>query len=413
MSRLASAWLAWSVWALCVVLLALAVLLDYQYTPPSINKGDSPVYQFFGVPSLVYATVGAFVASRRPRNLVGWLLCVIGLVLAVMGFSTPYADYALLVEPASSLPGAVYMACVSQTLVAVPVLIATAILLILLFPDGRLSDRRLRAVPWVVVGGSATSALWAVTSEDDVFERYSLRNPLWAGGIFGDAVDMIGRLGTVTFIICVGVAVLTVFVRLENARGAERQQLKWFAYAAVVLFGTLIFFPVTAWILPYWAGFPLGIAGLSAIPVAVGIAVLRYRLYDIDRVINRTLVYGSLTGVLALVYFGGVTVTQATFQSFTGQEEPPQLIIVTSTLVIAALFSPLRRIVQSFVDRRFYRRKYDARKTLEGFSATLRDETDLDALNDGLVGVVRETVQPAHVSLWLRPNATPKGHQGG
>jgi hypothetical protein len=140
-----------------------------------------------------------------------------------------------------------------------------------------------------------------------------------------------------------------------------------------------------------------------AIPTAVGVAMLRYRLYDIDVVINRTLVYGILTGFLALVYFGGVTATQAIFQRYTGQEELPQLVIVASTLVIAALFNPLRRRVQGFVDRRFYRRKYDARKTLESFSTTLRDETNLEALNDDLVGVVSETMQPAHVGFWLRP----------
>ena len=135
---------------------------------------------------------------------------------------------------------------------------------------------------------------------------------------------------------------------------------------------------------------------------------MRYRLYDIDRIINRTLVYGILTGSLALVYLGGVTATQTIFQAFTGQEELPQLVIVASTLLIAALFNPLRRRIQSFIDRRFYRRKYDARRTLETFSATLRDETDLEALNDELVGVVRETMQPAHVSLWLRSDTPAK-----
>jgi len=144
--------------------------------------------------------------------------------------------------------------------------------------------------------------------------------------------------------------------------------------------------------------------------VAVGFAVLRYRLYDIDIIINRTLVYGALTVMLALVYFGSVTVTQAVFTVLTGQEEQlPQLVVVASTLVIAALFNPLRRRIQSFIDRRFYRRKYDARKTLEVFSAKLRNETDLEALNNDLVGVVRETMQPAHVSVWLRPDTVPKG----
>jgi hypothetical protein len=151
----------------------------------------------------------------------------------------------------------------------------------------------------------------------------------------------------------------------------------------------------------------VGIGGLGG-PIAIGIAILRYRLYDIDVVINRTLVYGSLTALLALVYLGGVATTQAIFRTLTSQEHQPQLAVVISTLAIAALFNPLRRSIQSFIDRRFYRRKYDARKVLELFSARLRDETDLDALSDDLVGVVRQTVQPAHVSLWLRPDTVSR-----
>jgi hypothetical protein len=162
---------------------------------------------------------------------------------------------------------------------------------------------------------------------------------------------------------------------------------------------------VLAWVVSL-GGIALGI------PVAIGVAILKYHLYDIDLVINRTLVYGVLTAVLALIYFGGVTATQAISRSLTGQEEQPQLVIVTSTLVIAALFNPLRRRIQAFIDRRFYRRKYDAAKTLEAFSAKLRDETDLDALTGELIGVVGETMQPAHVSLWLRPELPPRGSEG-
>jgi hypothetical protein len=161
-----------------------------------------------------------------------------------------------------------------------------------------------------------------------------------------------------------------------------------------------------------WVGYLLvGIGGLGG-PIAIGIAILRYRLYEIDTLINRTLVYGALTATLVAVYFGGVTIAQAVFRALTGQEEQPQLAVVVSTLVIAALFNPLRRRIQGFIDRRFYRRKYDARKTLEAFSATLRDETDLDALSDDLVGVVRETMQPVHVSLWLRPDTAQKQSRG-
>jgi hypothetical protein len=205
--------------------------------------------------------------------------------------------------------------------------------------------------------------------------------------------------------------VTSAFVRLQNARGDERQQLKWFAYAAAVLLGAIALGPVAEQIAGPWVVFVLLIIGLSAIPVAIGVAILRYRLYDIDVLINRTLVYGVLTATLALIYFGGVTTTQAIFRALTGQEQQPQLAVVVSTLVIAALFNPLRRRIQGFIDRSFYRRKYDAVKTLEAFSAKLRDETHLDALRDDLVGVVRDTMQPAHVSLWLRPDTPRKGEQ--
>jgi hypothetical protein len=410
MSHRAAALLAWLVGAMCVVLLALTALLDYYYTPPFHNRGNSNVYQFFAVPSLVYASVGAFVASRRPKNLVGWLLCLIGFVCVIQGFGVAYADYALLTDSAFSLPGGVYMACIGQSLVALTTLIPALTLLILLFPDGRLPDRSLRTVPWVAVVGSATSGLWTVTSER-VFDRYSVPNPLWLGGALGDVVDGFGRLGAAAFLVCLAVAIITVFVRLGSAQGVERQQLKWFAYAAAVLLGMVFLSPWIAWILPEWLGFPLGIAGFSALPVAVGIAVLKYRLYDIDHIINRTLVYGALTALLAAGYFAtimalqgiGNLVVQVPFRAVFGQTSA--LATVGATLAMAALFNPLRRRIQSFIDRRFYRRKYDARKTLEAFSTKLRDETDLNALSAELVGVVRETMQPAHVSLWLRPES--------
>jgi hypothetical protein len=150
----------------------------------------------------------------------------------------------------------------------------------------------------------------------------------------------------------------------------------------------------------------LTVVGLAGSPIGMGVAIFRYRLYQIDLLINRTLVYGSLTATLVVLYFGGIVLLQRVFVSLTGEKST--LAVIASTLLIAALFNPLRRRIQSFIDRRFYRRKYDARKTLEGFSGQLRDETDLEALNNDLVGVVRETMQPAHVSLWLRPDRAPK-----
>jgi hypothetical protein len=183
----------------------------------------------------------------------------------------------------------------------------------------------------------------------------------------------------------------------------ESQQIKWLAFFAAIMAVGFGIIDAGAWL------FLVGTAAFNCFPIGVGIAVMRYRLLDIDVVINRALVYGSLAAILALVYSGGVTAIQALFTALTGQEEQPQLAIVVSTLLIAALFTPLRRRIPSFIDRRFYRRKYDAAKTLEAFSAKLRDETDLDALSDDLVGVVRETMQPAHVFLWLRPDKASKG----
>jgi hypothetical protein len=217
-------------------------------------------------------------------------------------------------------------------------------------------------------------------------------------------------LGAIVIIfVSIILSALSLLVRYQRARGVERQQLKWFALAAVLNGGLIVADQLrldrslgdALWNL-------LGVTAFAALYVGVGIAILRYRLYDIDVIINRTLVYGSLTAVLAGVYFGGVTATQALFRAVAGQEQLPQLVVVGSTLVIAALFNPLRRRIQSFIDRRFYRRKYDARKTLEAFSVKLRDETDLEALNEDLVGVVRETMQRAYVSLWLRSDKASK-----
>jgi hypothetical protein len=209
----------------------------------------------------------------------------------------------------------------------------------------------------------------------------------------GDFIEMLGRLGAATLLVMCVASVIGVFMRLGSARGDERQQIKWFAYAAVLLLGAPFVLAAPVSIVLEAMGLPWGIglaipiwAGLLGIPVAVGIAILKYRLYNIDVIINRTLVYGSLTLMLALVYFGGVTATQAVFTVLTGQEEQPQLAIVVSTLVIAALFTPLRRRIQTFIDRSFYRRKYDAVKTLEAFSTKLRNDTDLDALSEDLVG---------------------------
>jgi hypothetical protein len=207
----------------------------------------------------------------------------------------------------------------------------------------------------------------------------------------------------------------SLFVRLRRASGIERQQIKWPAYTAVMAAaGSVLTYSIAEalgaqWL--EWTGFVILMAALVCFPLSVGIAIVRYRLYEIDLIINRTLVYGSLTATLVALYFAGIVVLQGIFVALTGQQST--LAVVASTLLIAAMFTPLRRRIQSFIDRRFYRSKYDAAKTLEAFSVQLRNETDLDALSDDLVGVVRETIQPAHVSLWLHPDKPRNGESTG
>ncbi len=229
-----------------------------------------------------------------------------------------------------------------------------------------------------------------------------IRNPLGIEG-FTD----VWRFVLVTMApLLYGATAFLVLMRLRRAVGVERQQLKWFAYAVAIYAAATALNVATFGVDgPRWfalTGVAIFTAAGPATTIAIGIAILRYRLYNIDVIINRTVVYGSLSAMLVALYFGGVAITQAIIQALTGREDLPQLAIVASTLVIAALFNPLRRRIQSFIDRRFYRRKYDAAKTLEAFSVKLRDETDLGALSNDLVGVVRETMQPEHASLWLR-----------
>ncbi|HEY3232269.1 MAG TPA: hypothetical protein VGJ87_23760, partial [Roseiflexaceae bacterium] len=224
-------------------------------------------------------------------------------------------------------------------------------------------------------------------------------NPVGIAGLAGASGFVQGLIEGPFGLTIVAACAISVLVRFRRAQGIERQQIKWFAYAA----GVLIVVGTLGTFLPFLPGLLKDVLftfAVGSLPVAVGIAILRYRLYDIDLIIRRTLVYGVLTAVLALVYLGSVVLLQVIFRALTG--ETSQAAIVASTLAIAALFTPLRRRIQTTIDRRFYRRKYDAAKTLAAFSAQLRDEVDLNALTGELLAVIAETIQPAHVSLWLR-----------
>jgi hypothetical protein len=394
MSPRAAAWLAWSLCAATLVIQGLSLLLIlFGWSTP---RGEiSWLNQAISLVGLVGAPIlGGLIASRRPRNPYGWVWLGFGLGLTLQQLATIYAAYARVMEPGSL----VAPETISHVLgLGGPLALTFAPYLLLLFPTGRLPSRRWRPLAWIAILSGAGVLLL---------------------NLFFEKPDTVGGAITAMTIIVVSLIFATIFlsaislvVRFHRASGVERQQLKWVALAAVLT--GLFTIAQLSWLdqaLSNVLWTVLETAQQTVLYVAVGVAILRYRLYDIDVVINRTLVYLSLTATLVAVYFAGIVLVQTTLRTLTGQES--SLAVVASTLVIAALFNPLRRRIQSFIDRRFYRRKYDARKTLESFSATLREETDLQALNGELTRVVRETMQPAHVSLWLRESSRDVGEGG-
>jgi hypothetical protein len=412
-------WLSWSIAALSLVLCAASIVLFYlsqSVQPPNTwgTSGNSAVFIFL-VPFLPFPLVGALIASRRPGNPIGWLCLAAGLLWMLSIFTGAYAVYGLLVSP-DSVPFPAAIGSLTEWLWA-PCLGLLGTYMILLFPDGRLPSRRWRPLAWlsgaVLVLASAGIALEPTSFADlgGVRNPFGLEEQPWVADVVGSVLWLLP--------VCILASAASLFLRFRRSGREERQQIKWIAFAAALVAFSFLALLVTESLFspvgtnpgrPLWGKLFEDAVTLSyaGVPIAMGFAVLRYRLYDIDVVINRALVYGSLSATLAALYLGGVATTQAIFRTLTGQEQQPQLAVVVSTLVIAALFNPLRGRIQSFIDRRFYRRKYDARKTLETFSARLRDETDLQTLNGELTKVIQETMQPAHVSLWLRPDVGPK-----
>ena len=406
MSPRAAAWLAWSVVTLSVALLlgGIALARTTRATVPELTYGsqaelDSAVLSLATV--LTFSVVGAIVASRHPRNAIGWIFCSIGLEVGIQALATGYAEYWLASGsgPRSLGDTAAWFATwLWILLVCVP----TSFLL-LLFPDGQLPSPRWRPVAWCAGLGITGFVAGYALDAGPLVDFPQIANP------YGVDSPVVGVVRVAAGFVVAGSIVasaVSVIVRLRRAGSEQRQQIKWLAYGGAVVVGILF----VAGFISVWSvtvSIVIISVALLGLPVFTGIAILRYRLYDIDLLINRTLVYGSLTVLLASAYVGGVVGLQALFRALSGQEST--LAVVASTLVIAALFNPLRRRVQGFVDRRFYRRKYDTAKTLAAFNARLRDETDLDTLGRDLMGVVRDAIQPEHVSLWLRPEAAHKG----
>ena len=421
MSHRTAAWVGWSLAGLSVAMylasVALTIMSLYAAPatqPPSTwGTGGLIGGLVIFLPFLAFPLVGALIASKRPQNPIGWICLTAGFLWMLIVLSDSYGTYGL------AKPGSIPYPVASEALglwLWVPTVGLLGIYLILLFPNGRLPSRRWRPLAWlsgaVIVLGSAGIAL----APGPVEELGGVRNPF---GLEGAPWVAYAAVVVPLLPVCVLASAVSLVLRYRRSGGEERQQIKWIAFAAswvglvalITVVSTLMFAPEsleTAGTQPLWLDLlqDVELLSLAGVPVAVGFAILRHRLYDIDVVINRTLVYGSLTAMLVAVYVGSVVVLQYIFRALSGGES--QLAIVASTLAIAALFNPLRRRVQGFVDRHFYRRKYDAAKTLAAFSAKLRDETDLDELNDELVRVVLETMQPAHASLWLRPDTASK-----
>ena len=408
-------WLAWSLCALSVALLVGGVALARTVRSTALELPYGSVgaaVPFVLTLALVFtfSVVGAIVASRHPGNTIGWIFCTVGLEAGLGTLAGGYAEFWLASGWGSQSLGATTAwfaswAWVVQTLAVT--------FLLLLFPDGRLPSPRWRPVAWLAGLGIGGLALGFALEAGPLGDFPQVVNPY---GIDSPIVGVVQVASGFAVLGAMVASAISVIVRARRAGRVERQQIKWLAYGGAVVVGTTLL----ASLIAIWSvTVSIAVINLAVLtlPVLTGIAIVRYRLYDIDIIINRTLVYGALTVLLAAGYVATITafqgigslVYQVPFRTLIGQESA--LATVAATLAMAALFNPLRRRIQSFIDRSFYRNKYDAAKTLEAFSMKLRDETDLDALSDDLVRVVRETMQPAHVSLWLRPETAQKGKQ--
>jgi hypothetical protein len=397
MNSRAAGWLAWSLFGIYVLTVAATLgLVAFGH-----GSGDDTLV----VLTSGYALVGALVATREPGNAVGWLLLVIAVAYGLPTLAEAYVR-------GGGRSGEVAAAWFASWSWSVWILVA-GVFLPLLFPTGRLVSPRWRVAVWI--GGAALVLSVIGAGLDDrmieVEPREPIPNPFGVGGPASGVVTAAAGVGTVLTMIGFVLGAVSLVVRMRRSRGRERQQLKLFAYVvgAFVLTGLLVLALALVSVVPgapRWldaaggVGFAVALLlALVGLPVAIGVAILRHRLYDIDVVINRTLVYGALTVILAVAYLASVLVLRLLLSPLTGQSD---LAVAGSTLAVAALFRPARRRIQAAVDRRFYRQRYDAARTIDAFSSRLRDELDLETLTAELRGVAQETLQPEHVFLWLR-----------
>jgi hypothetical protein len=389
----AAAWIAWSLWSVTVVMAVSTMIL--VVVTRSVPRSAYDQWQLVWLRmagQLAFPTVGLIIASRRSTNPLGWLLLLFGLSLSANEFLRAYAEYTLFYR-LGALPGGLAIAWVSTWIwgFIYPILP----FVFLLFPDGRLPSPRWRPFAWVAGLLSGLFLLMVPFRAGGLEYFPTIPNPV---GIPALTEAVFQSLAFINFIVIL-LAATSLPVRFRRARGEERQQLKWVTYAAV-------FLGVVGLVAPIWAPPLLSVivttVAFTGFAAAIAVAMLKYRLYDIDRLINRTLVYGLLTALLAVVYASMVLVLGQLFGGL--GTDPPSWVVAGATLAVAGLFQPARRRIQAGVDRRFNRRRYNAAKTVEAFGARLRDEVDLDTLSAELLAVVDETMQPTTASLWLRPS---------
>jgi hypothetical protein len=404
---------AWSSWAVSLLLglFSAALLVLTRATP--IPRGAVPrgVNAVWGLLLLaILSTMGALIVARQPGNRIGWSFVAAGLGLGLQAFATQYAIYALLTEP-GSVPGAAWLAWIS-TWLTIPAIFSAFAALLLLFPTGRLLSPRWRPVAWMVVGWIVGVAVGNFIYPPDPY--LGVEAPVRLNEAAGQIMNTIGGLAWLLATLALPAAAASLVVRFRRSRGQERQQLKWLAYAAAMLgVGVLgrewvAILEQLGWVRPpstrpvaaVLGG--VAILGVTALPVTAGLAILKYRLYEIDRIISRTLVYGLLTALLAAVY-ASLVLSIGQLSGGIGTE-PPSGAVAGATLAVAALFQPARRRIQQVVDRRFNRRKYNAAQTIQAFSTRLREQVDLDTLSSELLAVVDQTMEPTQVSFWLRPS---------
>jgi hypothetical protein len=381
--------LAWGSAALA----ALVLVAGWGLSLAGSSLEPSTLTALVGAIVIGFAGVGALIASRHPANPIGWLFCGIAVAGSLMSLSRGYAEYWL--DGNSASPTLGELAASYGDVSWIPAILPAATFLLLLFPNGRLPSRRWRPVAWCAGLGIALLFVGDITDPGALEDYPEVVNPY---GVDNSLLELVQAIGALLLLVALIGSPLSLVLRFRRAGRDERQQIKWLALAGAVAAATLVI-AVLSWDLltePVANGAIM--LSIVALPVAAGVAILRYRLYDIDVVINRTLVYGALTATLAGAYVGSVLLLQLVLSP--GSD----LAIAASTLAVAALFRPARSRIQAAVDRRFYRRRYDAARTLERFGTRLRDQVDLDALGAELRGVAVETMQPEHVTLWLQPS---------